>query len=216
MPKPRDTKRRRLDAGAARALILDATERRLVVSGPSGIRLQEVAADAGVSHPTVLHHFGSREHLVKAVIARSLRAINASLVEAIHASSGDEAKLEALVENVAAAFERSGHARVVLWLALEGQRIDSAEAPLSDVVDAAHALRLARRKHKKPPTRDDTARTVVLAALTLMGGSVLGVTLLENAGLGSEPRASVEFRRWLAHLLIDHLDASSAGPAPRR
>ncbi len=187
-------------------MILDATERLLVEGGVSGIRLQQVAAEAGVSHPTVLHHFGSRELLVKAVIARSLRAVNASLVEAIQASRGDEEKLEALLENVATVFERSGHARVVLWLALEGHRIDSAEAHLSDVVDAAHALRLARCKDKKP-TREDTARTVVLAALTLIGGSVLGATLLENAGLGSEPRASVGFRRWLARLLIEHLDA---------
>lgn len=199
-------KRRRLDAEAARELILDATEKRLVTSGPSGIRLQEVAADAGVSHPTVLHHFGSREALVKAVIARSLRAINASLVEAIVASSGDEKKLEGLIENVARVFEKSGHARVALWLALEGQSIDSAEARLHEVVDAAHSLRLARTKHKKPPAREDTARTVVLAALALMADAVLGATMRENAGLGGDERSSVEFRRWLARLLLDHLD----------
>ncbi len=200
-------KRRRLDADAARELILDATEKRLVTSGPSGIRLQEVAADAGVSHPTVLHHFGSREQLVKAVIERSIRAINASLVEALNASSGEEEQLEALIEHVAAAFEESGHARVVFWLALEGHRVDSAEAPLSAVVDAAHALRLARFTGKEAPSREDTARTVVLAALALMADSVVGPTMLDNAGLGSAPRVSVEFRRWLARLLIDHLDA---------
>jgi AcrR family transcriptional regulator len=198
-------KRRRLDADAARELILDATEKRLVMSGPAGIRLQEVAADAGVSHPTVLHNFGSREHLVKAVIARSIRAINESLVEALVASSGDEEKLEALVENVAAAFEESGHARVVFWLALEGHRIDAAEAHLAEVVDAAHALRLARHPQKKPK-RADTAHVVVLAALALMGGSLLGSTLLENAGLGEEPRVAVDFRKWLARVLIEHLD----------
>ncbi|MGH7329781.1 MAG: TetR/AcrR family transcriptional regulator, partial [Polyangiaceae bacterium] len=64
MRKKKAKPRRRLDAEAARKLILDATERRLVRVGPSGIRLQEVAKDAGVSHPTVLHHFGSRELLV--------------------------------------------------------------------------------------------------------------------------------------------------------
>jgi len=207
---PRSTKkrpRRRLDAEAARELILDATEKRLVRVGPSGIRLQEVAADAGVSHPTVLHHFGSRELLVKAVIARSVRAINASLVEAINASRGDEAQLEALVENVAAVLEESGHARVVLWLALEGHRIAGAEAHLADVVEAAHALRLARRERAPKPTHDDTARTVVLAALALIGGAVLGSALLENAGLGEGARESKKFRSWLARLLIEHLDA---------
>ena len=208
MPKAaKNGPRRRLDAEAARELILDVTERRLVASGPSGIRLQEVAADAGVSHPTVLHHFGSREQLVRAVIARSLRRINASLVEAIQASSGDDEKLEGLIENVASVFEKTGHARVVFWLALEGHRIDGAEARLFDVVDAAHAIRLARKKSSKKPTREDTARTVVLAALALVGGTILGSTLLENAGLGGDARTSIELRRWLARVLIEHLDS---------
>src|SRR5579871_2169432 len=95
VPKPggpnvtKSRPRRRLDAAAARELILDATEKRLIVAGPAGIRLQEVAADAGVSHPTVLHHFGSRELLVRAVVLRSIRSIATALVEAITRSTGD-------------------------------------------------------------------------------------------------------------------------------
>lgn len=199
-PKPR----RRLEADVARALILDAAEKRLVHVGPGGIRLQEVAADAKVSHPTVLHHFGSREGLVKAVCARALQRINASLVEAIAASTGEDEQLEAILQNVASSFERSGHARVLLWLALEGQRIDKAEAHLSDVVDAAHALRISRRHGKKKPSRDDTGFAIVLGALALVGGAILATPMLENAGVGGDVRA---FRSWLARLLIQHLDS---------
>jgi AcrR family transcriptional regulator len=198
--------RRRLDSAAAREVILDATEKRLVVVGPSGIRLQEVAADAGVSHPTVLHHFGSRELLVQAVIARALQAINAALVEAIGASSGDEKQLEAMFESVATALDRTGHGRVIMWLALEGHRIDGAEVRLSDVVGATHALRLTRKRRGPQPTREDTARTVVLAALALVGGTVLAPTLLENAGL-TAANAGPDFRRWLARLLLQYFDA---------
>jgi AcrR family transcriptional regulator len=198
-PKPR----RRRGAEAARALILDAAAKRLAEAGPSGIRLQEVAADAGVSHPTVLHHFGSRERLVKAVIERSLRAINESLVDAIRTSSGDEAELEALIENVARALDESGHARVTLWLALEGAPID-AEGSLGDVVDAVHALRVARAEGP-PPAREETARFVVLATLALVCGAVLAPALLENAGLGADARDPTRFRRWLARLLLEHL-----------
>jgi AcrR family transcriptional regulator len=208
MAKSAKTKpRRRLDADAARELILDAAEKRLVVVGPSGIRLQEVAADAGLSHPTVLHHFGSRGQLVQAVIARSLHAINASLVTAISASSGDEEELEAIVESVAAAFERTGHARVVLWLALEGYRIDGTKVRLNDVVDATHALRLARKtRAKTKPTREDTARIVVLATLMLVAGPVLTPNLLQNAGLDGDPRATTHFRKWVSKLLLRYLD----------
>lgn len=196
--------RRRLDAETARALILDAAERHLVTVGPSGIRLQEVAAQAGVSHPTVLHHFGSRELLVKAVITRSLRTIHTMVIDAMDKSGGDEAKLEALLENVASALETSGHARIMLWLSLEGHHIDADDVPLSDVVDAAHAVRLARTKRAKKPTREDTARIIVLVSLVC--STVLIPTLLESAGLAADAPARARFRRWVARLLIDHVD----------
>ena len=200
--------RRRMDAATARALILDATERRLVVAGPAGIRLHEVAADAGVSHPTVLHHFGSRALLVKAVISRSTEAINKALVQGITASGGDEEQFEDLLEKVAVSLASSGHGRVIMWLALEGHRIDEAEARLRDVVDATHALRLARFvKGKKKPTREDTAHAIVLAALALVGGTVIGASLLDNAGAGGDPAAERRFRRWLARLLRGYFEA---------
>jgi AcrR family transcriptional regulator len=211
MPKAAKPKaaraRRRLDAGAARALILDATEKRLAEVGPAGIRLQDVATHAGVSHPTVLHHFGSRELLVKAVITRALHSINAALVATMNASSGDHEQLATMIENVALALEKNGHGRMITWLALEGHHFDGAEVGLADVVDATHALRLERTKRAKKPTREDTARTVVLASIALVGGSVLAPTMLKNAGLGADPRASFHFRSWLARLLLGHFDA---------
>ena len=198
--------RRRRDAAAARAAILDAAERHLVVAGPSGIRLQEVAADAGVSHPTVLHHFGTREGLVKAVITRSLAAVTARVVEAISQSTGDTAQVAAMLDGVFDALASDGRARVVMWLALEGQRID-ADARLAAVVEATHALRKTKRAGKRhPPSREDTAHVVVLATLALLGAAVMGPALLENAGLSDDPAAARRFRGWLARLLTKHLD----------
>lgn len=201
--------RRRREAGEAREAILDVTERQLVAAGPSGIRLQEVAREAGVSHPTVLHHFGSREALVKAVIARSLQAINAQLVRAIEQSTGDEAQLAALLEGVFQTLSESGHGRVLMWLALEGHRIDAAEARLGDVVDATHALRKVKHEQAgcRTPSREDTAYAVVLAALALLGSAVVGPTLLENAGLPVGAATGKKFRAWVARLLVRHLDS---------
>jgi AcrR family transcriptional regulator len=207
MPRTPPAKpRRRLDAEAARALILDATEKRLVTVGPSGIRLQEVAADAGVSHSTVLHHFGSRELLVKAVTARALRAIDANLIEAMGRSGGDPDQLEVMLENLAKALEQSGYSRVMLWLALEGHHFDPDEVPLTAVVEAAHTMRLGRRKHTKRPPRDDTARIVVLVTIAICCGGVLTPSLLANAGLPSDPAGQAKFRSWLTRLLISYVD----------
>src|SRR5438105_386202 len=52
----------------ARALILDAAEKRLIEGGPEALRLQDLARDLRISHPLILHHFGSREGLVGALI----------------------------------------------------------------------------------------------------------------------------------------------------
>ena len=200
--------RRRRDAEEARAAILDAAERRLVEAGLGGIRLQDVAADVGVSHPTVLHHFGSREGLVNAVIARSLEGIHREMVETIGGSPGGVEPIRGQLDAVAEALSRGGHGRVVLWLALEGQRFQPAGVRLADVVDAAHALRAAKRCGDVDlPSREDTARTVVLAALALVASSVLGPTLLEQAGLAHDEAAEGEFRAWLARVLVTHLES---------
>lgn len=199
--------RRRRDAESARAEILDAAEKRLVTVGPSGIRLQEVAADAGVSHPAVLHHFGSREGLVKAVITRSLAEINARLVLAIAQSTGEVEQVTAMLDAVFDALAEQGRARVVMWLALAGHRIEGPDARLSPVVDATHALRQTKLAGKRrAPSREDTAHVVVLATLALVGSAVMGPALLSNAGLSEDVAAERRFRSWLAALLSKHLD----------
>jgi AcrR family transcriptional regulator len=73
-------KRIRRTPEEARALILEAAEGTIAKTGPSGLRLQDVAKAAGVSHPTILHHFGSREGLVKALNLRTLEDLKAVLV----------------------------------------------------------------------------------------------------------------------------------------
>src|SRR5579864_1988138 len=87
-PPPRPKRR---TADEARTAILDAAERCLVETGPAALRLQAVAEQVGVSHPTVLHHFGSREALVQAVMERAMGALEADVIAAIqHGSEGEE------------------------------------------------------------------------------------------------------------------------------
>ena len=60
--------RTRRSAPEARRAILEAAEKRLREGGPEAVRLQDLARDLGVSHPAILHHFGSREKLIRAVM----------------------------------------------------------------------------------------------------------------------------------------------------
>lgn len=214
MSKPRSSSRPakeprvRRDPETARALILDAAEQRLIAGGPAGIRLQEVAAEAGVSHPTVLHYFGSREALVKAVCERAVESIHQNLLAAIATSNGDEEQLVAMLDAIDDTLSKTGHGRVLMWLALEGSPVEPKGTSLSDVVDAAHAMATAKSTQKGLPlkTRDDTAHAIVLATLALLGSTILGKALLKNTGL-TDDNADARFRSWLARLLRRHLES---------
>lgn len=195
--------RRRRTGEQARAAILDAAERLLIASGPAGIRLQEVAAEVGVSHPTVLHHFGSREALVKEVCERRYAAIRSDVVAAIEASSGGAQQLGAVLESVYQALVAHGHGRAVFWLALEGLLDRRDELPMRDIGLAVHALR--GRIGKGPAPLADTQHVVALASLVLLAQAVMGDQILHDVGLGSGGAAGTRFRLWLAQLLIEHI-----------
>jgi AcrR family transcriptional regulator len=207
--RPRRSARRartrvRRTAEEARTAILDAAERRLVTSGPAGIRLQEVADDVGVSHPTVLHHFGSRDELVREVCERRYAAIRADLVAAMASSAGGVEHLSDMIEAVAAAVRAHGHARAVFWLALEGQLRDD-RPRLLDLGVAAHELRTRKRRGRTAPV-EDTLHVLALSTLALLAEAVVGPNILADLGLGGTPQAGARFRAWLARLLADHLE----------
>src|SRR5580704_3265015 len=138
--------RKRRTGEEARTAILDAAERLLVVAGPAGIRLQEVARDVGVSHPTVLHHFGSREGLVEAVVARALDSLHRSLLAAVGASPQGPDQLAALLDSCYDALVRSGHGRAFVWLALSGYAKTMEALRVHTLAEAVHEVRRAKRK----------------------------------------------------------------------
>jgi AcrR family transcriptional regulator len=202
-PAPKDPPRKRRSALEAREAILDSAERRLVASGPAGIRLQEVAADVGVSHPTVLHHFGNREALVEAVVARALDSLHTGLLGAVRDAAGGPHQVVALLDSVFDALVSGGHGRAFLWLALSGHTDTVDELRVRSVAEAVHEVRRMRRSGKKRmPPFEDTYFTVLLPALALLSMSVLGHAA-GTPGDDDEPR---RFRAWLARLIHEHLE----------
>ena len=68
-------------------MILEAAEANMGAGGPVGLRLQEVAKAAGVSHPTILHHFGSREGLIQALNLKAIDHLKSVLLGVMSAVS---------------------------------------------------------------------------------------------------------------------------------
>ena len=201
--------RLRPEPGRARDAILDAAERRLREAGPGAIRLQDVAAEVGVSHPAVLHHFGSREGLVRAVVGRAIAKLQDDLARAL------ARQLERGQPDGAAMFERvfevlfdEGHARLLAWLLLSGEdpfASDEARAGWARIAEVTHAMRLAGTKGRRKPSFDDTRFTIVLSALALFGQAIAGRATFDVAGFDRDATVERSFREWLAALLARHL-----------
>src|SRR4051812_38613397 len=169
--------RRRRSPETAQREILDAAERRLAEAGPTAVRLQDVAADVGISHPAVLHHFGSREALVHAVVARAVRRLEEALLAALTTSGGGPPDGASLLGRVFATLADDGHARLMAWLLLSGeQAIDARAAQPSwrAITDATHAMR--PHAGSNAAAREDTLFSVMLAALATFGQAIAGDT----------------------------------------
>lgn len=200
--------RTRRTAEDARTAILDATERRLVERGPSGIRLQDVAADVGVSHPTILHHFGSRERLVEAVVKRRVHAMNHEVILALVGAEQGEAPALALFERLHAALGPGGHARVIAFLALEGRVPGAEPESLLPLAQVTHAARLARRDpESRKPSLEDTYFTVLLGALALFGEAIVGPLFRGEPEDAPDAATSRRFRAWIARMILAHLES---------
>jgi AcrR family transcriptional regulator len=201
--------RRRRTAEEAREAILDAAERQLKERGPDSLRLKELAAEVGMSHPTLLHHFGTREGLMIAVVERSLRAVEADVIAAIaqtptRASDDDARDVEALLDRVSAALVDKGHGRTIAWLALSGRVPPSEDVGIKLAAEATHAIRRGRRG-AGTPSFEDTRFTLLLSYYALFAQSVVGPLVARSAGLPDDERTRAHFRRWLAKLISTHL-----------
>jgi AcrR family transcriptional regulator len=206
-------KRQRRTAEEAHEQILQAAAKRLAESGPRGIRLQEIAADVGVSHPTILHHFGSREGLVEAVVNRALEGLRDDVVAAF-SDRVDAGQGAALVHKVMATLGDQGHARLMAWLSLEGANAGDPMHLLQGLARMIHARRLEEVDAK--PELEDTLFVVLLAGLALFGEGVLADAVYDSAGLTGDPRARDRFHAWLVRLIEQHLHGPGLVEAPKK
>ena len=210
MKKPKTAPRpprRRLSSADAREAILAATEKRLRAVGPDALRLQDIARDVGLSHPTVLHHIGNREALVAAVVARSMLALETDLI-ACFTQGTAPMDIASTLHQIDDVMRLRGHARLVAWLSLtQGGGVPKKESRLGEVAAAMHAMRTALGNDAP---FEDTAFSALLASVAMFGLAILGPGLLEMMSLPADEETLRRFREWFAALMTKH-----AGIVPR-
>ncbi|MGB3811224.1 MAG: TetR/AcrR family transcriptional regulator [Parvibaculum sp.] len=206
--RKREGKRIRRSAEEARRLILDAAEERLAAQGPEGIRLQDIARDVGISHPAILHHFESREGLVRALIARTSAQLRDKMLAALQSKKNSEQAIEAneLIANVFETLSDRGTARLLSWMLLTGRSADGSTSGtlVTEIASELHQRRIedAAKSGKPVPEREDTLFMAMLTANAAFGDAIIGRHLAEDAGL--DQAGITRFRAWFAKLLHDH------------
>ena len=216
-------KRRRRTPEAARREILDAAGQRLKNDGPDGLRLQTIAGDLGISHSSILHHFGSRDGLLEALSVDAFQVLDRDLRSALEAPDETEPTVD-LVEKIARILGERGHARLLAWQLMNG-RLRLETGPTEDPAgrglgrDQTNGLldRLARTLHAirldnsvaraaPPPSLDDSRFVVTMAACALFGEALAGELMLQSAGLGTDPEARSRLRHRLARTMERSVD----------
>jgi TetR/AcrR family transcriptional regulator, repressor for neighboring sulfatase len=195
-------KRRRRTPEEARRLILETAQALIARTGPEGLRLQDIAAAAGISHPLILHHFGSREGLVRALTRRAAAELRDKLVTAMASS---DYSIEQQLDRVFDAF-RDGLAQRLAWLTTvdPGGGDEHTQTIMRDIADGLHARRLAAAPPGVAIDRGDTDCLVHLVATAAFGDALFGAHLHRSAGLPVTSETERRFRLWLAALIRAH------------
>lgn len=197
--------RKRRSPEAARDEILKAAEERLRLHGIEGLNVVDVAKACGMSHATVLHHFGStggmRRALVAFMTARLIDDIITSLER--HPEISPPEMLRSLFQTLAT----GGHTKLLAWLSLSGEEFtpDPGTGPV--LIEYFNALIpvIAERLPESPKRIEHARRVVFLIATAAIGFGVGGPVL--PAVVGLDATETDHFPEWLGqqiyHLASD-------------
>jgi AcrR family transcriptional regulator len=190
-------------------MLLKAARRRIAKHGPDGLKIADVARDAGVSHPLVLHHFGSRDGLVTELVNDVAERISGVLIKMMASSSADSPGFVPMLDRASADLSDEGYAELLVWALRERpeQVLPRIEQILATLIDEGHALRV-----RYLPTsldaerlRSDTARIIVLSAIFLIGEGLIGQTLSRAGGIDDPAQVRALFAKLLALRLLPQI-----------
>lgn len=198
------TKRMRRSPAEARAAVLDAARARLLAHGLEGLKIAAVARDAGMSHATLIHHFGSslgmRDALIESMTAELLGEFVALLDDD---KPMPAERLEAMLVKLFATLSDDRHAQLFAWLTVEPPqpRIDAADYDRTTRDLLSVLLDRVRRRDGARPLDADAARFGAALAVTTAVGLGMARPWLARMGLMEGAGDIPRFAAWVAELL---------------
>ena len=171
LEKPR---RRRRSPDEARREAVEAARALLLSGGPNAVTLSAVAAEIGVTHANLIHHFGSAAGLQSALMGSMVADLNQALDTAVTRLRTDEGAPLELVNAVFDAFAEGGAGRLAAWIALSGDlsHLEPVRAAVGDLVKA-----IAEKMGDDGEARERIGSAVLFIALSAFGEALIGPPL---------------------------------------
>ncbi|MCR9278354.1 MAG: TetR/AcrR family transcriptional regulator [Pseudomonadaceae bacterium] len=173
----------------ARELLLSIAAERLRDIGLKGLNVKDVAAAAGMSHATLLHHFGSAEAMQQALVQRLTQSLVTDLVDALQGPASQEPA--EICRGLFTAMARDGHARLAAWVNVTEQALPTGLDQRDLFADLVEAL----RDRLGLDSLDEARQTVVMVASAAIGFELVRDALPGVVGLSEEQTDS--FPAWL-------------------
>lgn len=187
----------------ARNAILDAAQELMLETGPAGLRINAVAKKAGMAHPNIIHHFGSREGLIEALAEHVGRRSTERITQALNhaAECPPENRIEAITRVFEEAFQGE-QGRASIWLHMSGEQT-SLKENMQKILEVSHRF---RETIEPSANLENTNRLVMLITLALIGEAVSGQGIKDALGFGDQEMSRAYFKQWLAEILINLSD----------
>lgn len=189
------------DAAGTRARILDQALVSFATAGYGATSLDSLAARLGVRKQTILHHFGTKEGLLGAVVDRSAAELAATLEQALAAAGPGFARVEALVRAI---FRLAARRPELLGLLREVSRLGPPAADrLVEVLDplVVRARCFLEEEMTAGRMRQHDPRLLLLSAYSTVIGVATEVEVLRAVGVEPTARSLVRRRAELLAFL---------------
>jgi len=182
--------RKRRTPEEAKREILHAAQELLLEEGPDSLKLSRIAKKAKISHPLVLHHFGSIDQLLFLLQESIARDIRNQLLTSLQ-----QTPIEWGIVQAFETLSSKKTARLMAWLIAKGHSPfpPTEEQGLQKIQQVLHA-RTGRSKK-------ELGHMMLLVLFASYGEGMFGSDLRARLGVDDTPSSKEEFRTWLFSIM---------------
>ena len=174
--------RQRRTAEQSKANILEVAEKRLRQHGLEGLNVTAVAQEAGISHATLLHHFGTVDGMREALADQMFLSLIRDMVDAVSASVPPAEITQRLFDTLS----EGGHATLLAWRKVDSSRQRKDPTPVAELFTR---LMDTATESLDEESAEDVRRMFYLVSCAAIGHGLSGAVLADVMGM---PASEVE------------------------